>query len=273
MRRSRTKVALAVRSSAALVAATSAMLVGIARAQDGPSIALDTTELVADIRQARTAAATVEEGLQEALSRLAAHTARLDEAGCEPEDQARECLDLRDSMRGDYLALLDGVEGRLPGLRDSVGGLVDNLERRMAAETGTMRDVQDELAGAPGGSAASGPALRGVSGFALSENLASLQGLVASAGAGEVSMRAVQSDLYLDMTESLQLIDAIEAEIARTRINAELQIGGMQVSEEDIALTGRVRDQLFGRRESAGVPDARRPEAPEPQDFRSPLEM
>jgi|GEM_PF-3624837 len=261
------------RSRAALVGCSLALCVSGAWAQ-GPEVALDATELVADIRQTRSVAEGVEEGMQLALGKLAEHTERLSAAGCQVGNEQENCRSMRGQMRDDYLVLLDGIESRLPVLRESVEQVVGNLEARMTqGGEASTEAMQEEIVGERSRSgAARRPALAGVSGSRLSESLGKLQQLVSSAASGQVSLRAIQSDLYLDMRESLDVIGHLQADIDRTRIQAELRLGDMQVSSEQLDTTADVRRQLFGETDRA-VPDGAVLPPPDEADYVSPIEM
>lgn len=84
-------------------------------------------------------------------------------------------------------------------------------------------------------------------------------------------LRAVQADLYLDMRESLAVIDLLQTDIDRTRILAEVQLGEMQLSSAQLDAAQEAMSLLLPEREPF-LPDSGQLPEPE-QDFTSPLEL
>ncbi len=252
-------------------------LAGAVQAQQGPEVSLDATTLVKDIRATRSVAVDVESSLSEALQTVAGQTRLLKEAGCEPGSVSGGCKALKDSLRDDYLAVLDKVEQQLPALRGSVQTVVNNIEVRMGQQAGsTATELQNELVGAqPSTKSSSKTSLQGVSGSRLSQSLSRLQSLVTTASSSGASFRTIQADLYLDMSESLTLIENLTADIQRTRLLAELQLGDIEVGYEEQTIARQAQLYLFGETDTTPIVpsplDA--PDALATEEQRSPLEL
>lgn len=252
-------------------------LAGAAPAQQGPEVSLDATALVSDIRATRSVAVDVESSLSTALQAVAEQTRLLKDADCEPGSNSGGCKALKDSLRDDYLAVLNKVEQRLPALRDSVQTVVNNIEVRMGQQTGsTATELQNELLGAQSGTQSSSkPSLQGVSGSRLSQSLSRLQSLVSTASSSGASLRTIQADLYLDMSESLTVIENLTTDIQRTRLLAELQLGDIKVGYEEQTIARQAQLYLFGGTDTTPVVpsplDA--PESLATEKQRSPLEL
>lgn len=249
-------------------------LYGFSAMAAGPEVTLDASELVADIRDTRSVAAEVESGLQSALEVLASHTEALKAQGCTAESDSSHCRAMKSELRDAYLQLLDNVEQQLPSLRNSVQQVVTSLEARIGQKEGsTATDVQERILNSSAtASNRSKPRLQGVSGSRLTQSLGKIQRLVSNAGSNRVSLEAIQADLYLDMRESLEVIEYLQADIDRTRILAEVQLGEFQISDADMSAAQDAWDILFPDSES-GLSDPNQLSMPVEDDFRSPLEM
>lgn len=258
-----------------LLLSVSLLVISPAYPQQGPEISLDATALVDDIRQTRTVATDVESSLSEALQTVEQQTSQLKSAGCEPGNDTPECRSLKDSLRDDYLAVLDNLDNRLPALRTSVQQVVANIEVRMGRQAGsTASEIQEELIGNQDGSPGKRkPALQGVSGSRLSESLGRLQSMVSTSSGSGASFRTIQADLYLDMQESLTVIENLSADIQRTRLLAELQLGDIDVGEEEQRIAQEAQNYLFGEPQTQALPAPLLPDIPTKQDERSPLEL
>lgn len=247
-------------------------------ATQGPEVALSATELVSDIRATQSVATDVESSLAQALATVKQQTDTLKEAGCEPGNSSSQCSDLKAGLRRDYLVVLDNVEVRLPALSQAVHKVVSNLETRMGKESGrTASDIQNELASSGAGKKPKRrPALQGISGSRLSESLGRLQSLVSATSSNGASFQTIQSDLYLDMRESLKIIDDLSAAIQSTRVLAELQLSEMRVGAPEQQIANEALLYLFGdtldtTNALPGPPTA--PGEPEYVDVPSPLEL
>ena len=253
----------------------------IAQAQEGPELSLDVSALVEDIHSTREVATDVESSLAESLQIVDQQTKALKEAGCTPETTSSQCLAMKKILREKYTVVLDSVAQRLPALKSSVSKVVSSIEGRLGRRSGaTASDVQSELIAAAEDQSGSTvkPKLRlqGVSGSRLSESLGRLQKLVSTSGNSGVSMQTMQNDLYLDMRDSLRIIENLDAAIQNTRILAAVQLGEMSISDEQMSVAQEAQGFLFGEQDSTvdWLADPNMNSASESEsDFKSDLEL
>lgn len=253
----------------------------VAHAQEGPELSLDVSALVQDIHSTREVATDVEASLAGTLQSVEQQTDALKKAGCTPEKTSSQCLAMKKVLREKYMGVLDSVEQRLPALKRSVNRVVTSIEERMGRQAGvSASDVQSELIAASGDQSGSAvkPKLRlqGVSGSRLSESLGRLQGLVSTSGMSGVSMQTMQNDLYLDMRDSLRILENLDAAIQNTRIITAVQMGDMSISDEQMSVAQEAQGFILGRQDNTvnwlNDPDMNTSEDNE-ADFKSDLEL
>jgi len=252
----------------------------VIQAQEGPELSLDVSALVQDIHLTREVATDVEASLFETLKSVEQQTEALKQAGCTPENSSSQCLAMKKTLREKYMGVLDSVEQRLPMLKRSVSNVVASIEERMGRQAGaSASDVQSELIAASSSQAGSPvkPKLRlqGVSGSRLSESLGRLQALVSTSGTSGVSMQTMQNDLYLDMRDSLRILENLDAAIQNTRIIAAVQLGEMSISDEQMSVAQEAQGFIFGQQDDTinWLDDSDLDTSENEDDFKSDLEL
>lgn len=266
----RLALALALALTAGLVALCSSAM---AQGSPGPEVRLDTAALVADIRQSRTIADTLTAGNEAPMRRLRQSRERLQALNCEPDDRRSACREPREAMRAAYRELLDHTDAQLPRLRAAVERIAVRMQSRVAANGSVLSaDGQDRLLGKTRRlTSRDTPALIGVSGSRLSTHLGKLQRLVGGSP-DNLSIDTIAADVYLDMRESLRLIDMIDDAVSTSKMRLALSPKAEYASLLDDETIEDIHRHLFGQAPAAPtVPERPHPSAYRP--VRSELEL
>jgi hypothetical protein len=243
---------------------------------DAPTIRLFPTTVVEDLRQTSTVAREMESGLQEVIGRLDQQQQLYEESKCDGAEDDPGCQRLARQLGATYLDMLGIMEERLPDMEHTVNNTRVSLEKRLRSELGnkmTSWTLQETLLGGnPEETAAPGPTMRGHSGMRLSERFKQYYELVASSSSQtDQSLAVLASDIYLDMTETSELIARTREEIARATLIEQLNQSFGTITPEMMEIVGGVKTILFG--DDAGyVQIAGPPPGNSEQAYRSPLE-
>ena len=243
-----------------------------------PTIRLFPTTVVEDLRQTSSVAQEMESGLQEVIGRLDQQQQLYNESKCDGAEDDPGCQRLAKQIGATYLDMLGIMEERLPDMEHTVNNTRLSLEKRLRTELGikmTSWTLQETLLGGNPQKdvSAPSPSMRGRSGMRLSERFQQYYKLVASSSSHtDQSLAVLASDIYLDMTETSELIARTREEIARASLIEQLNQSFGTITPEMMEVVSGVKSILFGDEESR-VQIAGPPPASIKHAYRSPLEQ
>lgn len=263
-----------------LIATTALLLSPLlqADASDGPIVRLFPTTVLEDIRETGKVAETMENNLQDVISRLDLQQQLYTESRCAGADEDPGCERIARQLGATYLEMLVTMEERLPAMEDAVNNTRVSLAKRLKQELGqktTPGSLQDMLLGriekAPADKATL--PLRGKSGIRLSSRFEQYYNLVATRQGGpSQSLAVIASDIYLDMEEASHLIAATRQEISRATLMEQLNQSFGQITPEMNEVVSGVKSILFGDT-ALETPIAAMPDRAAETAFVSPLEI
>lgn len=259
-------------------AAVAMFLPGIVlAAADAPTIRLFPTTVLEDIRQTSTIAKEMETGLQQVIVKLEQQQLLYEQSKCDGAEGDRGCERIAKQLGATYLEMLNIMNERLPDMEHTVNNTKLSLEKRLRSELGkkmTPWSLQENLLGnQPDGTAKASPRLRGRSGMRLSERFNQYYQLVARAGTkSDQSLAVMASDIYLDMSETSDLIARTREEINRATLMEQLNQSFGIITPEMMGVVEGVKTILFGEAE-ASLQIAGPPPSNENESYTSPLEF
>jgi hypothetical protein len=248
-----------------------------ANAAEGPIVTLFPTTVLEDIRETGKVAETMEDNLQDVISRLDLQQQLYMESRCSGADEDPGCERIARQLGATYLEMLETMEDRLPAMETAVNNTRTSLAKRLRQELGhktTPGTLQDMLLGriqkVPADQAVM--PLRGKSGIRLSSRFKQYYNLVATRQGGpSQSLAVIASDIYLDMEEASHLIAATREEISRATLMEQLNQSLGQITPEMNQVVNGVKSILFG--ETDEMPIAALPDRAAETAFISPLEI
>jgi len=230
-------------------------------AKPPPSIQLFPTTVQENLKQTAESARAMEASMQEVIYRMDQQRRLLEEAKCEGANEDPGCARLRKAIGETYAELLRGMEAGLPEMHQAVRATNESLERRLRTQLGrkkTPRDLQALLK--RGGT--TGERIRRSSGKRrigrMSRQFQDYLNLVRLGARTESqSLATLAADIYLDTSETLELIALIQEEVARSR--GILEIPGYwttgELTPEMMATVSAVKGILFGEEDDSGITD------------------
>ncbi len=244
----------------ALAAVLNLGLVAAVQAKTGPSIQLFPSSVVENLRSSSEAARSMEDGLHPVVQQMEQQLRLYEDAQCAGESADPGCTAIKQNLSETYSRMLGQFEAQLPAMRSAMVSTRKTLGGRIRGELGrkmTPRDLQRLIEGKHNKASK----IRQVSSKRkgrISQTLAKYHKMISLQANQGDPLAVLAADIYLDASETLEYIDSIEMEIARSRavmVPGTLWYG--EPSEAMVATVSGVKGLLFGEVEDAGIPDDR----------------
>ncbi len=235
----------------------------ISLAASAPRLNLFPSDVTEHLSETGETARAMETELKGVIKGLETQMNLFKASDCEGSTGDPGCESISRQMGERYQEMLDIMKSSLPEMRSSImatnKGIEKNLRKELGGKT-TPADIQKML-----GKKAKPKVIKGR--FSLSARFAKYHDLISSGG--EQSLAKLASEIYLDSKQVLEMIDLMDAEMARQE--TIIKLGSMYgtITPEMSDTVGAVKTVIFGEPEG----ESTLPEAPggEAGGFESPL--
>ncbi len=198
----------------------------------GPSVSLFPEAVFSEMKQTSETARVMEEGLAPIINRMTNQKTLFEESLCEGDQSgSKGCADILSNISTTYLEMLEHVSESLPDMKRSVNNSEKMLQKRLADRLGrkkTANDIQKELLGTKSRSSTRRHSGKRLS---LASNLGKILKVIGSRS-GKQSVMSTASLTYLDMRDTSEMIELLEAELTQAKQIARLQASSGVITSE-----------------------------------------
>ncbi len=232
-------------------------------AASAPRLNLFPKDVTEHLSETGETARAMESELKVAIKGLETQMSLFKASECEGSTGDPGCEKINRQMGESYQEMLDIMKASLPDMKQSIRatnkGIEKNLRRELGGKT-TPAELQKMLAKKTKPKVIKGR-------FSLSARFAKYHSLISS-GSGQ-SLAKLAAEIYLDSKQVLEMIDLMDAEMARQE--TIIKLGSMYgtITPEMTSTVDAVKTVIFGEAET----ESTLPEAPEGEvgGFQSPL--
>jgi len=212
-----------------------------------PTLNIFSTQVIENIKETGSAARSLETDLQSVFEDLEKHQQLYTESKCHGVVSDQGCEQISRQMATSYKAMLDTMADRLPEMERNIQITRDSLKTRLAKELGRNRtgaDLQRLLRNDKQSISSVQRTRVRQQGARLSDRFRQYFFLVNQGRTGSLAL--LGSEMYLDMDETLELIQLTQQQIHRAQLYVDLSERMGTITPEMEQTVSGVKRIIFG---------------------------